>query len=744
MSSEPSSSSSVPNLDSLERLAALHGIGGSYHDFKGELKYISTPTKAAILDVMGIANSGARAIDAAIDAADTVHWMRMLPAATVVTVGAQAPAYVSIPLALKAQQLIWSITLEYGAERSGSIALENLKIVERGALDKRTFARLQLDLPSDLPLGYHTLKVELDTGLAGESRLIVTPTVSFEPERIRRGERVWGIAVQLYSLRSARNWGVGDFRDLRDLVTRVAPLGCGIIGLNPLHALMPANPAHISPYSPSSREFLNVLYIAIEDVLELETCAAARQLVANEEFQRKLAALRATEAVDYVQVAAAKFSVLQLLYDEFRAQHLAHDTPRARLFKQYVEERAEPLQRHAIFDALDAHWRLQGPQYWGWPSWPEEYRDPLSPAVNRFARERASDVEYFIYLQWLAEEQLTGSQRLARELGMPIGLYGDVAVGANPGGSETWSNRHLYLQDASVGAPPDALALKGQDWGIPPQHPEELRAQRYEPFVVMVRNNMRPVAALRLDHAMTLFRLWWVPRGMSSAQGAYVHYPLDDLIAILALESHRNECIVIGEDLGTVPEEVRLAMERYRIYHYKVLLFEREHSGRFKSPQEYVPHALATATTHDLPTLRGWWGGHDIELRERLNLYPSEAIKNEVHASRAGERLSMVQALNEEGLWHWQSHEPLPEYSPALARAIHAYLGLSASHVVMLQIEDLIGMTDAVNVPGTDQEHANWQRKVALDTDAIFAREDVLDMLAAVRKARKGENPNRS
>ena len=746
MSSEPESpppsSGGAMTQNSFERLAALHGIGGSYHDFKGDLKHISTPSKAAILDAMGVATSDDRAIDAAIGNQDTVYWMRMLPAATVVTLGGPALAEVSIPLALKAQQVTWAITLEYGAERTGASAVRDLKVLEQGSLDKRKFTRVQLELPSDLPLGYHTLKVALDTGLAGESRLIVAPDISFEPESIRAGERAWGIAVQLYSLRSKRNWGMGDFRDLADLVRLAAPLGCGIIGLNPLHALMPANPAHISPYSPSSREFLNVLYIAVEDVPEFASCAQAQQMVTSAEFQKNLAELRSTDVVDYVRVATAKFAVLPLLYAQFRAEHVANDTPRAQAFRQFVEERGEPLLRHALFDALDAHWRLQGPQYWGWPSWPEEYREPASTAVNRFARERAQDVEYFVYLQWLAEDQLSSSQRLARELGMSIGLYGDVAVGANPGGSETWSNRHLYLQNASVGAPPDALALKGQDWGIPPQNPEELRAQRYEPFIVMIRNNMRPVAALRLDHAMTLFRLWWVPRGMTSAQGAYVHYPLDDLIAILALESHRNECVVIGEDLGTVPEEVRVAMERYRIYHYKVLFFERWADGRFKRPEEYVTHALATVTTHDLPTLRGWWESHDIELRDRLNLYPSEEVKDSVHGGRAEERLAMMRALNEHRLWFWQEHEPLPEYSSALARAIHAYLGLSASNIAMLQIEDLIGMTDAVNVPGTDQEHANWQRKVALDTVDIFARNEVKDMLDAMNTARKGQNPN--
>lgn len=740
MSSEPT----PPPMESnrFERLVALHGIGGTYHDYKGDLQYIEAPSKVAILEAMGVAAHDEREIDAAIANHHTVHWMRMLPAASVVRLGEPASVEVSIPQALKAKTIEWSIVLEYGAERHGASALADVQSIEEGALDGRAFMRVRLPLPEDLPLGYHQLRVTLDTGLSGESRLIVTPARSFEPDVFDRGERVWGIAVQLYSLRSRRNWGMGDFRDLEDLVRLAAPLGCGIIGLNPLHALMPANPAHISPYSPSSREFLNVLYIAVEDVPEFSTCAEAQSLVASAEFQSRLESLRTTDTVDYVQVAAAKFAVLPLLYDAFRTQHLDQDTPRAQAFRRFAKQRGEPLHRHALFDALDAHWHLQGPQYWGWPNWPEEYRDPTSPAVVRFARERSRDVEYFVYLQWLAEEQLSSAQRLARELGMPIGLYGDIAVGANPGGSETWSNRHLYAHGASIGAPPDALALKGQDWGIPPQHPEELRAQRYEPFITMLRNNMRAVAALRIDHAMTLFRLWWVPQGMTSAQGAYVHYPLDDLIAILALESQRNECLIIGEDLGTVPEEVRRAMEQYRLYHYKVLLFEHHPDGRFKTPGEYVVHALATVTTHDLPTLRGWWESHDIELRDRLNLYPNEAIKQNVYAARVRERFGMMRALNEQRLWYWQDHEPLPEYSPALARAMHAYLGLSASNVAMLQIEDLIGMTDAVNVPGTDREHANWQRKVTQDTAEIFARAEVQDMLTAMNRARKGQHPN--
>jgi 4-alpha-glucanotransferase len=253
---------------------------------------------------------------------------------------------------------------------------------------------------------------------------------------------------------------------------------------------------------------------------------------------------------------------------------------------------------------------------------------------------------------------------------------------------------------------------------------------------------MHAMAALRLDHVMTLFRLWWVPRGLSSAQGAYVHYPLDDLVAILALESVRNHCVVIGEDLGTVPDEVRHAMERYNVYHYKVLLFEKELDRSFKAPGQYLRNALATVTTHDLPTLRGWWEGLDIVLREQLDLYPDPGFAAADRLARGRERSAMMQALTAQGLWHWQPHEPPPDYSHALARAIQSFLGLSNANIAMIQIEDLIGMSDPANIPGTDQEHPNWRRKITMNTAAILVRPDVLGMLAAMNVARQGKNPN--
>lgn len=727
--------------NSIAQLAELHGVGSSYFDYRGELREVSLESRAAILAAFGVDASDERAAASAVSRQETIRWTRLTPPTVVAEEHTAIEIPISVPADLGASKIDWRLVSEAGEISKGTARLKELKVIEQGHADDRAYVRLALPLPGAAS-GYHALTVELNTGLSGELRLIVAPSSCYEADIIKDGGRVWGIAVQLYTLRSQRNWGIGDFGDLKDLVERVAPLGCGIVGVNPLHALMPANPSHISPYSPSNRQFLNVLYISVPDVAEFAECAEAQARVATQEFQRSLVEVRATPLVDYVRVAGLKFDILPLLYAEFRRSHLEPGTERGRAFQEFVKSRGDPLRLHAIHDALDAHFRLQGPQYWGWPSWPEEYRDPTSPAVVRFARERSQDVEYFLYLQWLASTQLEAAQLRAEELGMSIGLYGDVAVGANSAGSETWSNRHLYLQGASVGAPPDALALKGQDWGIPPQDPNELKEQQYKPFVGLLRNNMRTVAALRLDHVMSLYRLWWVPRNLLSQDGAYVHYPVDDLMAILALESQRNACVVIGEDLGTVAEPMSNAMKHYHAYHYKVLMFEQYPDGRFKPPSEYVRGALATVTTHDLPTLRSWWESHDLRLRDELNLYPSEEFKAQAEGVRENERRSLMRALVEQGLWHWQEHEPLPPYSPALSRAVHAYLGLSTANIALIQIEDLIGMIDPVNVPGTDKEHPNWQRKVTMETEQILGRGDVLEILDGMNRARRGENPN--
>jgi 4-alpha-glucanotransferase len=724
-------------LDSLlDQLARQRGLGDAYHNYRGDLVHITSATKTSILAAMGCPTEDAAAIAHELRAHDAARMRSLLPSVAVVH-----PHRLGVTIAVPAdelgQQLDWQVTFDGGRRVSGRVCAAELQEHERREVDGRWLTRRHLPLPADLEHGYHSLSLAIEDSTRAECALLVAPLECFEPQLLRDGARLWGVSLQLYTLRSAQNWGIGDFGDLASVVRSCARQGAAFIGLNPVHALFPGNPWQFSPYSPSSRLFLNVLYIAVEKLPEFAACAEARAAVMSPHFQAELARLRATPNVDYAGVMRAKLPVLKQLFTHFRHQQSGQAAERAAGFRAYLDERGEPLRLHALHDAIDEHLRAaQGDSCWGWPVWPTELRDPAQPGVEAFAQAHEESVEFHAWLQWLADDQLGEVQELGRGLGMPIGLYGDYAVGVNPSGSETWSNQKLYRKGAGVGAPPDALALKGQDWGIPPQDPNVLVAEQYRPFRNLVAANMRNFGALRLDHVMALFRQWWVPAGLDSTDGGYVHYPLDDLMSVLALESERHGCLVVGEDLGTVPPEMSRAMQERAVYSYRVLLFEKHGDGRFREPGEYPRRAIATVTTHDLPTLSGYWSASDVELRRQLALYPSDELRLQVLAERVRDRASLLAALAAAGLQVTGCDGSSSSYSFELSRAIHVFLARSSAALVVLQAEDLIGMPHPVNVPGTSDEHANWQRKMTCDLDELFSRESVRGLLQEVHAAR--------
>jgi 4-alpha-glucanotransferase len=718
----------------IERLAGLRGIADAYHDYRGELKFFSLQTKTGILRAMGCAVDDENELAASLAQAEAVRWRKLLPLVATAR-GARVGFDINVGTRELGAGIVWRVHWENGSRSDGVTSTADCAEVWRGEVAGSWITRRRFELPVDLPPGYHEFEATLSGGAAERCLLIVSPPACYEPGAIVAGRRLWGVCVQLYTLRSQVNWGIGDFRDLELLIRWVSSCGAGFIGLNPLHALAPADPARASPYSASSRHFLNVLYIAVPAVPEFEECAAARRRLADPEVASRLQRLRAHDHVDYRGVADLKFEILALLYQDFRDKHLATDSVRARSFSSFVARRGAALQLHARFDALDRHFSSTLECASGWLSWPQEFRDVNGAAAARFAREHPAEVEFYAYLQWLAHEQLMSAQGLTRELGMPIGLYGDYAVGANPSGSETWADQSSYSLGAEIGAPPDPLALRGQGWGIPPQDPAALQAQRLQGFISLIRDNMRYYGALRLDHVMSLCRLWWVPGGCSPTEGAYVYYPLHQLLTVLSLESARSSCLVVGEDLGVVPDEMRQAMPEFGLYHYKVLLFEKM-DGRFRRPDEFVRRALAAVTTHDMPTLRSYWEGRDIELRRRLNLFPSAEIENEIVRERAHDREMLLSALRDQGLSPARPSTPLEPFTAELASALHLYLARSPTTLVALQIEDLLGMVDPVNVPGTDSEYPNWQRKLSASIEDMALRGDFAEQLAAIQRAR--------
>jgi 4-alpha-glucanotransferase len=718
----------------IERLARLRGIGDAYHDYRGELRHFSLETKRSLLRAMGCSVDEPAALALELSRLEAARWRKFLP-----PVAAARGARIGIDINVTAQQfgftLLWSVRLEDGSRRNGVTSTADCPEIWRGEVEGSWITRRHFAVPIDLPAGYHELEAKIAGGAADRCLLIISPPRCYEPASLAAGRRLWGIAVQLYTLRSRDNWGIGDFNDLGLLIRWAASHGAGFIGLNPLHALAPADPERSSPYSASSRHFLNVLYISVPSVPEFRECAAARERLADPSIAERLSELRGRDWVDYRGVADLKLEILALLYRDFRDRHLASGTDRARDFRAFIAGGGDLLQMHARFDALDRYFRATLGVASGWLSWPEEFRNVNGRAAARFAAEHAEEVEFYAYLQWLAHEQLCDAQALTRGLGMPIGLYGDYAVGANPSGSETWVEQSSYRLGAEIGAPPDPLALKGQGWGIPPQDPSVLQEQGLQGFARLIRNNMRYYGALRLDHVMALFRLWWVARGLSPAEGAYVHYPLQQMLAVLSLESARSACLVVGEDLGVVPDEMRRAMPEYGLYHYKVLLFEKL-DGRFRRPDEYARHALATVTTHDMPTLRSYWEGRDIELRRRLNLYPSAAVESDVMRERELDREWLLGALQQQGLKPAQPATPFDAFTAGLGQAVHLYLARSAAALAALQIEDLLGETLPVNVPGTDREYPNWQRKVSVDIEDMAARADLALCLDEISLAR--------
>jgi 4-alpha-glucanotransferase len=724
----------------VERLARARGIGDAYHTYQGELRHFTLRTKAAILRAMHCRVDDAAALAAEIDQSEAAHPVGLLGDVVVLRAGSRS-ALVNTPAIEHNALLRWRVLLEDGGERAGEVRAWSLP--ERGAYQRegRWYMLRDLQLP-ELPPGYHRLEIELEHSGTEGCALIAAPEKCHEPTALVAGRRLWGVAVQLYALRSENNWGIGDFSDLAELLRLAATAGADFVGISPVHALFAADAALCSPYSASSRHALNVLLIDAAAVPEVRESPLARDLMKQRVFKARLAKLRAATHIDYQAVSNLKLPILRAAFEHFRDRELRPGTPRAAAFRQFVAERGEPLRLHALFDAIDGHLRQRHRTGAGWHNWPEAWRDPRGEAVRSFATEHADEVDFHAWLQWLAAVQLGEVRALARELKLAIGLYGDYAVGVNASGSETWSDQTLYCMGAAIGAPPDPLGVAGQEWGIPPQDPRQLRRAAYAPFAALVRASMRNCGALRLDHVMALFRQWWVPRGFKSVDGGYVHYPLEDLLGVVAVESHRNQCLVVGEDLGVVPDEIRRALPIFGVYHYKVVMFEQR-DGEFVAPRDYVRHALATVTTHDLPTLRGWWTGHDIDLWEKLGFYADASVGQRARADRAQERQRLLRALRREALWP-EDHSvessdaapPAPAYSAELARAVHMYLGRSNAALVTVQLEDMIGMLDPVNVPGTSSEYSNWTRRMSASAREIFARDDVQALAAGMVASR--------
>lgn len=706
----------MTGVSALDRLARLAGIEDGWWDFFGRWRVVPPETKRVFLAAMGLPAADEEQTRASLAALEARPWRRWLDPVLVVEERSGPPAIpLTLPAEVDAQPFRWRIDEELGIAHEGWFRPFELGGYEERILDGALLRRRVLALPALPPAGYHRLTVTGPDGREARLDLIVAPSRAHVPAGLARPPGLWGIATQVYALRREQDWGVGGYRALGELAAGAARLGAACVGINPVHALFPNQPERFSPYAPSSRTFLNTAYIDVELIPEFADCREAQRLFAAPAAREMLGRARGAALVDYVTAAQLARPILEALFRCFRRQG------DQAAFAAFQAEAGERARRFAVFEALHERMSEEGRPYWR--EWPEELRRPDSPAVAAFAAERAERVDYYQWLQFVADRQLAEAHQAGRAAGAAIGLYRDLAVGLAGDGGEAWLEQDSLALGVSVGAPPDPLALKGQDWGLLPLNPLALRDRAYAPFIAVMRANMRHAGAMRLDHAMALQRLYWVPPGLPADQGAYVRYPVEDLFRLVALESRRNRCLVIGEDLGTVPDGFRERMERTGLFAYRVMVFEKEDEG-FRPPERFDEAALAIFATHDLPSARAWWDGSDIEARERLDLYPRPGQAEEERIARGRDRAALVAALHGAGLLTAafpRAGALSDDEIDRLTTAAHRYLARSRSRLAMVQIEDVLGLALQMNLPGTTTQHPNWRQRYPVEVAAILA-----------------------
>jgi 4-alpha-glucanotransferase len=661
-------------MDRIFERAACWGIETQYHDGFGRPQTVTPDVLVRLLGVI---------------APDAERPPRMLPQTVVVREGGDR----TIRLAgVGGLPLQWEI-------HSGRLVAEGNDVAPL------------LNLPQGLPTGTFDLRLTATTplGISTEAAtLIVCPRHAYQGGPSAPA-RMWALAVQLYGIRSARNWGHGDFTDLLALVELAAELGAAGIGLNPLHALFDDRPSEPSPYFPSSRLFLNPLYIDLDAVPEFSGARDAG-------LEGTIELLRGAGRVHYAAVAEAKARALRLAYAEFNRSGTAR---RRDAFERFRDERGATLARFACFEVMRR--KLDGP----WWQWPAPWHRPGDQAID--ALRASEEVGFVEYVQWLAHDQLDRCRARARELGLAIGLYLDVAVGVRRDGFDAWCDQDAIMTGMAIGAPPDALNRSGQDWGLAAFNPVALEHRQFEPFRRMLAASMQYAGAIRLDHVLGLQRLFLVPDGLSAAHGTYIRCPFEALLAVTTLASNEGRCIVVGEDLGTVPERFRETLADWGLWSYQVMLFERAGDGTFRPPESFREHALVTFATHDLPTYAGWRQKQDIAIKQALGHDPGET---DDERQRVFDALS--HALRGRGL--------ATEGFAPVAR----YLADAPSRLLVVSIEDLLGVTDQVNLPGTIDAYPNWRHRLPIALEDLRRHDGVIAVADAMRSAGRNSSPEHS
>jgi 4-alpha-glucanotransferase len=699
--------------ESLARLARAHGVAPEFQEFNGGPRQVSAATLVGVLGALGVDATSPERVEVALRHAEDVPWRRVLPPVVVTRRSQETTVPVHVTHGDPVHAWVELDAADGHGRRAAGAPAERVDLAQADAyvdprtVDGRQVGRATFVVPAGLPLGWHLLRTSGPSGEAA-SPLAVTPDRLELPARLEDPDarRAWGLMVQLYSVRSRQSWGAGDLRDLADLAWLSGhEAGAQFVLVNPLHAAEPVPPLTPSPYLPTTRRFVNPLYLRVEDVAETAYLSSADRALVEWSAEQAIALDTDDGPIDRDVVWAAKKAALEVVFAVPR-------TPaRQSAFDDFRRREGRGLEDFALWCAL-VEQHGPGP-------WPAELRDPAAPGALRARTELADRVEFFCWLQWLADQQLATVQRTAHAAGMSLGVMHDLAVGVHPRGADVWALGSVLARGASVGAPPDMYNQQGQNWSQPPWHPAELERVAYRPYRDMLRTVLRHAGAVRIDHIIGLFRLWWIPQGNAASDGTYVRYDHDAMIGILALEAHRAGAVVIGEDLGNVEPGARHYLADRGVLGTSILWFEKEDGGGPLPPEHYRRLALSSVTTHDLPPTAGYLAEEHVALRERLGLL-TEPVAQVRRAARL-EREAMVAALRTRGL---VGDDPSER---EVVEALHRYVLATPSVLVGVSLADAVGERRAQNQPGTDQEYPNWRVPLADGAGRLVLLDDLLD-----------------
>ncbi|MGP4031968.1 4-alpha-glucanotransferase [Pseudarthrobacter sp. 1C304] len=670
----------------LRQLAAAHGVGTSYWGWDGVERSVPDSTLRGVLSALGVSAGDAAEMEAALAAARLAPWRRLLPPIAVAREGQELLVHVHVPHGSAVS--VWIIAEDgsrYPAEQRDNW---DAPVDVDGVLT----GRAAFAVPDTVPLGWHQLVAE-NEGTAAQCPLVVTPP-QLQTTAALAGRRNWGLTAQLYSVRSSRSWGIGDFADLADLATMSGQEGAGFVLVNPLHAAEARPPVEDSPYLPTTRRYFNPLYLRVEEIPEYGYLDPAGRSEVERLAGQQHAANHSTALLDRNACYAAKLAALELVFG------VPRDPARASAFADFCAGQGQGLDDFALWCALSEKLGPGAPEWAGVASAPD----------TAYCREQRSllsgRIEFHRWLQWLCDQQLEAAQHAARRSGMGIGVIHDLAVGVKPGGADDWSLAGVLARNVTVGAPPDMFNQQGQDWTQPPWHPGRLAESGYAAYRDMLRTVLRHAGGIRVDHILGLFRLWWIPDGAGPGDGTYVYYDHEALIGILALEAQRAEAIVIGEDLGVFEPWVRDYLAERGIFGTSILWFEHDDDGPIP-PERYRQQCLTSVNTHDLPPTAGYLAGEHVTLRESLGL-----LRRPVHEERAeaaAEQQAVFNLLQERGLLPEAGHRD----AQGTVEALYALTTLAPSALLGVALVDAVGETRTQNQPGTSTEYPNWRIPLA-------------------------------